>query len=61
MEQSGASPESFVPGMHSGTPWKDSLEGDGAAHASEASLRRTADSVVGDALRGLRRAFVEFA
>jgi len=45
--------------MHSGTPWNDRLEDDGAAHASEAALRRAADSVVGDALRGLRRAFVE--
>ena len=45
--------------MHPGTPWNDRLEDDGAAHASEAALRRAADSVVGDALRGLRRAFVE--
>ncbi len=36
--------------------WKDRLEDDGAANASEASLRRIADAVVSDALQGLRRA-----
>lgn len=39
--------------------WKDRLEDDGAAHASESALRRTADAVVSDAVRGLRRALVE--
>ncbi len=39
--------------------WKDRPEDDGAAHASEAALRRIADTVVGDALQGLRRAVVD--
>ena len=39
--------------------WKDRPEDDGATHASEAALRRMADTVVGDALRGLRRAVVD--
>jgi hypothetical protein len=40
-------------------PWKDRLEDDGAVHASESALRRVADAVVSDAVRGLRRAFVD--
>ena len=39
--------------------WKDRLEDDGAVHASETALRRVADAVVSDAVRGVRRAFVE--
>ena len=39
--------------------WKDRLEDDGALHASETTLRRIADAVVAEAIRGLRRAFVE--
>jgi hypothetical protein len=38
--------------------WKDRLEDDGAVHSTEAALRRMADSVVSDALLGLRRAFL---
>lgn len=41
------------------TLWKDRLEEDGVAHASESALRRIADAVVSDAVRGVRRAFVE--
>jgi hypothetical protein len=39
--------------------WKDRLEDDGAAHASESALRRIADAAVSGAVRGLRRAFLE--
>jgi len=39
--------------------WKDRLEDDGASHASETTLRRTADGAVRDALQGVRRAFLE--
>lgn len=39
--------------------WKDRPEDDGAGRASESSLRRVADAVVSDAVRGLRRAFVD--
>ena len=38
--------------------WKDRLEDDGARHSTETALRRVADSVVSDALLGLREAFV---
>jgi hypothetical protein len=39
--------------------WKDRFEDDGATHASEGALGRLADAVVSDALRGVRRAFLE--
>jgi hypothetical protein len=38
--------------------WKDRPEDDGALHSTETALQRVADSVVRDALLGLRRAFV---
>jgi len=38
--------------------WKDRLEDDGVAHTSERALQRVADAVVGDAVRGLRLAFL---
>jgi hypothetical protein len=38
--------------------WKDRLEDDGAVHSTQTALRRVADSVVSDALLGLRRAFL---
>jgi hypothetical protein len=39
--------------------WKDRLEDDGAGRATESALRRVADAAVSDAVRGLRRAFVD--
>lgn len=39
--------------------WNDRPEDDGAGRTSESALRRVADAVVSDAVRGLRRAFVE--
>ena len=39
--------------------WKDRLEDDGVGRSTETALRRVADSVVSDALLGLRRAFLE--
>ena len=38
--------------------WKDRPEDDGAVHSTESALQTVADSVVTDALLGLRRAFV---
>lgn len=38
--------------------WKDRPEDDGAVHSTETALRTVADSVVRDALLGLRRAFL---
>ena len=38
--------------------WKDRPEDDGAVSSTETALRRVADSVVSDALLGLRRAFL---
>jgi len=39
--------------------WNDRPEDDGAGRASEIALRRVADAVVSDAVRGLRRAFLD--
>jgi hypothetical protein len=39
--------------------WNDRPEDDGAGCASDIALRRVADAVVSDAVRGLRRAFVD--
>ncbi len=39
--------------------WKDKPVDDGAADASETALRPVADAVVSDAIRALRRAFIE--
>jgi hypothetical protein len=39
--------------------WNGRPEDDGAGRASEIALRRVADLVVSDAVRGLRRAFVD--